>query len=219
MVQNHLQMDNCQENITAANRYSQNPRKITATQLNQLTGHLEKFGDLGGIVYCRNNKAYIGGNQRSTIFDGAQVNYIKTYPTPLPDKTVALGFIEWKGNQYFYREVEFTEQEFREACIAANNDGGDWDIEVFRMSWTKDELEQFGFNTSDFDDSVFQDDEELKITSSTFEPTASLEYLKFANYKIPLSEIELAGLNKKADDYYSIHGTLLGFAQTLIDHA
>lgn len=213
-VLNNMQMDNSQENISSANRFPSNPRKISASGLEQLATHLEKFGDLGGVVYCRNNKAYVGGNQRSTIFEGATITYIN--PPVLPPKTVAIGFIQWKGNLYLYREVEFTVAEFREACIAANNDGGEWDLEVFKAEWSKDELESFGFNTSDFDD-LFPEDDELNIANDSFQPTASLDYLKFGGYRIPISEVELAGLNQKADDYFSKHGTLLGFASTLVE--
>lgn len=201
--------------ISIQNKFEANPRKITASQRQQLSGHLQKFGDLGGVTYCRNNKAYVGGNQRSTIFNGASIVYVETFEAPTPDKTVAIGFIEWNGNKYLYREVEFTNEEFREACIAANNDGGEWDLKVFQTSWTKEELENFGFNTSEFEN-LFPDQEEMSIASETFEPTAGLEYLKFGGYKIPLTEIELAGLNTKADDYFTKHGTLLGFTSTLI---
>lgn len=208
-------MDKSQATINPDLKYKSNPRKITRSQQEQLKDHLQKYGDLGGVIFCRNNKAYVGGNQRSSIFQGAKIDYIQTYTEPQPDKTVALGLIEWNSNKYMYREVDFTEQEFREACIAANNDGGNWDLEVFKEAWTKEELEAFGFNTSEFDN-LFPDQEDLSIANGSFEPTTSIEYMKFSGYRIPLSDIELAGLNRKADDYFSLNGTLLGFAQTLV---
>lgn len=112
--------------------FKDNPRKITDKQPSRLESDLRKFGDLSGVVYCRNNKAYVGGNQRSKIFDGSQITLIKEYDEPLQDKTVAVGFIEWNGSRYLYREVEFSESEFREACIVANNDGGDWDFDLLK---------------------------------------------------------------------------------------
>jgi len=148
-----------------------------------------------------------------SIFEGASITYID--PPILPDKTVAMGFIQWNGNLYSYREVEFTGEEFREACIAANNDGGDWDERVFQALWTKEELESFGFNTSDFEN-LFPDPEELNLANGEFEPTTGIEYMKFGGYKIPLSETELVGLNTKADSYFSLNGTLLGFVQSLL---
>jgi len=203
------------ENVNKTLQFDSNPRKISGSQKEQLESHLLKFGDLGGVVYCRNNKAYVGGNQRSKIFDGASITYIDSFQTPQSDKTVAFGFIEWKGNKYLYREVEFTPEEFREACIAANNDGGEWDMEVLKLRWSKEELESFGFNTSDYEN-LFPDEEDLKLANGEFEPTTGIEYMKFGGYKIPLSDKELADLNTKADSYFSLNGTLLGFVQSLL---
>lgn len=59
--------------------FKDNPRKITDKQLSRLESDLRKFGDLSGVVYCRKNKAYVGGNQRSKIFDGSQITIIKEY--------------------------------------------------------------------------------------------------------------------------------------------
>jgi len=131
--------------------FKDNPRKITDRQLSRLECDLRKFGDLSGVVYCRNNKAYVGGNQRSKIFDGSQITLIKEYDEPLQDKTVAVGFIEWNGSRYLYREVEFSESEFREACVVANNDGGDWDFDLLQ-EWDMDELASWDFDTSFFNE-------------------------------------------------------------------
>lgn len=139
-------------------QFSSNPRKISERDKARLEEHLERLGDLGGVVFCRTHKAYVGGNQRSKIFDGATIHLIEQFDEPRKDKTVAFGFIEWKGNKYLYREVVFTDEEFREACIAANNDGGEWDLDVLASEWDQLELESFGFDTSVFDN-LFQDDE------------------------------------------------------------
>lgn len=131
--------------------FKDNPRVITDRQLSRLERDLHRFGDLSGVVYCRNNKAYVGGNQRSKIFDGSQITIIKEYDEPLHDKTVAIGFIEWNNIRYWYREVEFSESEFREACIVANNDGGDWDFDLLQ-EWDMDELASWDFDTSFFNE-------------------------------------------------------------------
>lgn len=131
--------------------FKDNPRKITDRQLSRLECDLRKFGDLSGVVYCRNNKAYVSGNQRSKIFDGSQITIIKEYDEPLHDKTVAIGFIEWNNIRYWYREVEFSESEFREACIVANNDGGDWDFDLLK-EWDINKLASWDFDTSFFEE-------------------------------------------------------------------
>lgn len=205
--------------VSKDNQFSDNPRKISNSQLEQLTSHLKKYGDLSGVIYCRNNKAFVGGNQRSKVFDGSKITIIEKYDKPLSDKTVAVGFIEWNGRKYFYREVEFTEDEFREACIAANNDGGKWDYGIFKEFWNKDELALFGFDMLELED-IFPTDleDELNISSDDFEPTSPLNYLKFSTYRIPLTYEELNLLTNKLNDYFEINGTIVGFAKHLVEN-
>ncbi len=211
-------MDDIQTTVSKDLQYKHNPRKITGSQIERLESDLQKFGDLSGVVYCQNNKAYVGGNQRSKIFDGSDITILERFKKPQADKTVAIGFIKWNGNKYLYREVKFTKEEFREACIVANNDGGTNDWDILSKEWDKFELSSYGLDISEFEH-LFPADEELKLANEGFEPTTSIDYLKFGGYKIPLSETELAALNQKANEYFSINGTLLGFAQTFLDHA
>jgi len=150
-------MDNSQKIINKDLQYEKNPRKISGSDQEQLEGHLLKFGDLGGVVYCRNHKSYVGGNQRSKIFDGAEIAIVEEYKKARKDKTIAIGFINWNGNKYSYREVLFSQEEFREACIAANNDGGIWDTIKLSSDWTKEELELFGFDMAVLGETIKND--------------------------------------------------------------
>lgn len=50
-------MDISQQNITSELQFADNPRKISASQREQLSMHLKKFGDLGGVV-CLIAKRY-----------------------------------------------------------------------------------------------------------------------------------------------------------------
>ncbi len=125
-------------------KFKDNPRRISARQKELLEAHLQELGDLSGVVYCRLNKAYVGGNQRSDVFNGAKVTLTEELPQADAQGTVAHGFIDWKGGKYAYREVEFTPEQFRKACIVANNDGGEWDMETL-ATWDADELEEWGF--------------------------------------------------------------------------
>ncbi|MFV0392415.1 MAG: hypothetical protein ACK5KP_11130 [Paludibacteraceae bacterium] len=205
--------------LSKENQFADNPRKISSSQLEQLTNHLKKYGDLSGVIYCRNNKAFVGGNQRSKVFNGSKITITENYNTPLSDKTVAIGFIEWTGRKYFYREVEFTKEEFREACIAANNDGGKWDNNVFKEFWSKEELSIFGFDMTELEN-IFPTDleDELNISSDDFEQTSALDYLKFSTYRIPLTDEELNLLNNELSNYFELNGTVVGFAKYLVEN-
>jgi len=138
------------ERIDKNLRFANNPRVISERQKELLAEHLDELGDLSGVVYCRNNKAYAGGNQRSVHFDGCKVVLYKEYHKPTKTGTVALGYIEKEGENYAYREVEWTEEQFRKACIVANNDGGEWDYSEI-ATWDQEALNTWGFEMPVFD--------------------------------------------------------------------
>lgn len=152
-------MDNAQTSINTKLQFKGNPRKITENGIFLLENHLDRFGDLSGVVYCRNNKSYVGGNQRSKIFDGAKVVIVEEFDNPTTDGTVAFGFIVWRDRKFFYREVVFSESDFREACIAANKDGGEFDFEVLK-EWKDDFMSQWDWDNDFFNQEPdFIDDE------------------------------------------------------------
>lgn len=155
-----------ENSIDKSKQYNLNPRSITDKELNRLEAHLMKFGDLGGVVFCRNNNAYVGGNQRSKIFDGASIEIEKYFDTPQEDKTVAIGFITWNNRKYLYREVFFSEAEFKEACIVANSDGGTWDLDILRDNWLVEDLQEWGLKV-DFELEEFKDEIEEKVNPYT----------------------------------------------------
>lgn len=133
------------EKISKELRFKDNPRVISPAQLERLAEHLDELGDLSGVVYCRRNKAYAGGNQRSLHFDGCNIVLTETYKKPTKTGTVALGYIEKDGERYAYREVDWTEEQFKKACIVANNDGGDWDWSALD-GWDQGLLQDWGFD-------------------------------------------------------------------------
>jgi len=139
------------ETISNQHKFAGNPRKMSAKEKTQLKKHLETLGDLSGVIFDVNSKSFVGGNQRSDIFDGAPIEITERFDEPTKNKTVAHGFILYNGEKFAYREVAFTESEFREACIVANNDGGEFDLEIL-SGWDEIELEDWGFDVSVFED-------------------------------------------------------------------
>lgn len=164
-----------EKKINKSKQYHFNPRKITDAELDRLQDHLLKFGDLSGVVYCQNNKAYVGGNQRSKVFDGAKIKIVKKFDKPQADKTIAIGFILWNEREYLYREVLFTEEEFKEACIIANSDGGEWDEDILKEHWDPQKLQDWGLDlniiTDEFKQVITQENSYTKkIESPIYEP-------------------------------------------------
>ena len=146
--------------ITTENKYENNPRKITDKEKALLKEHLEEFGDLSGVVYCINNKAYVGGNQRSTVFDGSTIEIAERFNKPTNNKTTAHGFIIYNGEKYTYREVSFTKKEFKKACVVANSDGGSFDWEILDQHWEAQDLADWGVKVD------FEIEEETETESS-----------------------------------------------------
>ena len=130
-------------------KFKGNPRQITDKQFKLLKEHIQELGDLSGVIYCHNNKAYVGGNQRSEIFNEAKIEIIERFKTPTKNKTVAHGFILFNGEKFAYREVMFTKEEFDKACIVANNDGGEWDWDMIANEFDEDLLKDWGMDIPD----------------------------------------------------------------------
>jgi hypothetical protein len=156
--------------LDKSNKYADNPRQITEKQFKLLDEHLNEFGDLGGVVYCVKNKAFVGGNMRSEIMNGAEIEIIEKFNKPTKNKTTAHGFIKFNGEKFSYREVSFTKSEFKKACVVANNDGGsfDWDV-LSNGVWQDEDLIGWGLDVPGFDEADSETKlEEKEITSVSF---------------------------------------------------
>lgn len=131
--------------------YSRNPRKITDIAFAQLSQDLEALGDLGGLVHDLNSDEWVGGNQRTRVF-GADIKpiIVERFDPPTRTGTVALGYVEWRGERYAYRAVRWTPEKCAAANVKANLDGGTWDFTVFTEKWLHElqtgELEAMGIN-------------------------------------------------------------------------
>lgn len=124
--------------------FEHNPRKISNQERRELERSLKKLGDLSGVVFCRKHQAFVGGNQRGDIMDGCEIEYVETLETPNEQRTVARGFITFQGEKFAYREVEFSDEEFDEACIGANARGGNWDFQKLADKWASKPIKKYG---------------------------------------------------------------------------
>lgn len=105
-----------------------NPRTITDRQLADLKAAMETFGDLSGLVVNRRTGNTVGGHQRDKHFAGAEPVLEHEYEAPNAQGTVAVGFVEWAGERWAYREVDWDEDTEKAANIAANRHGGEWNL-------------------------------------------------------------------------------------------
>lgn len=157
--------------INTIKKYHKNPRKITEKMFNTLGESLKEYGDLSGIVVNVRTGEVIGGNQRTQFFktDFENVASItKTeLPTPTVQGTVAYGYVEYKGEKYNYREVNWDDKKSELANILANKVGGFWDNDILANEFDIEDLKLAGFE--DFELGMFN--EEIEVDQSDLTQT------------------------------------------------
>jgi hypothetical protein len=107
----------------------ENPRAAwTPDQLVAFRESLERFGDLGGIVFNRTSGHLVGGHKRVEVFRTAAVARVETIAQPRdPQGTVAHGVVFVDGTRFSYREVEWPPEIELAANLAANRWAAEWD--------------------------------------------------------------------------------------------
>ncbi len=134
--------------INELNKYYKNPRKITDKQKELLKRDLKELGDLSGIVHDLNSNEIIGGNQRSIIFQNAEIQITEEFNKPTKTGTVAFGYIIFNKEKYNYRQVKWTKKQCEKANIVANKAGGDWDFDLLN-EFDFDDLVDWGFEENE----------------------------------------------------------------------
>jgi DNA modification methylase len=130
-----------------------NPRVITDKQKSMLKKSLNEFGDLSGIVYNRRTKKLIGGHQRKTQLPNESIiTYTRQLNTPTKTGTVAEGFIAIGEERFVYREVDVDETREKAMNLAANKQGGDFDMPMVTEWLTELKELDFDLELTGFDD-------------------------------------------------------------------
>ena len=142
-------------NINELNKYHKNPRKITSKQHDFLEQTMQEFGDLSGVVFNKTTGEVVGGNQRTSIFKkyADKVKIEKTEQPKDAQGTIAIGYIDFNGSKFSYREVEWDTEKEARANIIANKAGGFWDNDVLANEFDEDLLLSAGFE--DFELGIF----------------------------------------------------------------
>lgn len=105
-----------------------NPRQITDEKLEMLKKSLEEFGDLSGFVWNRRTGNLVGGHQRQKVMpENSKIKIEKEFESPTPIGTCAMGSVEYLGEEYAYREVDWPIEKEMAANVAANQHGGEFD--------------------------------------------------------------------------------------------
>lgn len=105
-----------------------NPRTISPERLAMLRRSLEEFGDLGQIVLNRRTGKLVGGHQRLKVLPpDASITIEREHKRPTRNGTVSEGRIELEGESFRLRVVDWSARKEKQAMVAANQHGGEWD--------------------------------------------------------------------------------------------
>lgn len=140
-----------------------NPRTITLEKKKMLKASMEAFGDLGGVVFNIRSQQLAGGHQRVVTMeehDAALITITQRYDVPTKTGTIAEGYIEYLGERYSYRAVDWDENTEKAANLAANKGAGNWHDELLGQ-WMRD-LDKSNFN---LDLTMFDIDERVNLVS------------------------------------------------------
>lgn len=129
-----------------------NPRKIAKQDKKELKKSLDEFGDLSCVIFNRRTKKLVGGHQRIDLTpDNAKI-VKKNLDAPTKSGTVAEGYIEFDGERFKYREVDWPQEREEVAMVAANKHGGQWDKEILKLNFANFknvDLELTGFDAAE----------------------------------------------------------------------
>ncbi len=133
--------------VNELNPNPENPRTITEMQLANLKKSFERFGNLSGVVFNRRFSRLAGGHQTiKTLPPEAEITILRTFEIPTNTGTVAEGFITTGIDRIPYREVDWDLDNEKAANLAANQHGGEFDMNKVN-NWLL-ELSDNGFDLS-----------------------------------------------------------------------
>ena len=134
--------------------YHKNPRTRDPEDRKALESNMRELGDLGGIIIDVNSGELIGGNFRSEIMDlkAEDVSITDKYEEPTETGTIAWGYVEFEGDRFQVSLVDWTPEQCERANITANSMGGDWDKDILKAEWDRDQIEEWGVPTENWNE-------------------------------------------------------------------
>jgi hypothetical protein len=98
----------------------------------------------------------VAGHQRLKHLGEAEIQIAKTYSPPTAIGTVAEGWVNYNGERFTFRQVDWAEDKANKAMLAANNMAGTWERDLL-----SDLIEQIAPEEIDLTGFVGQDLAEL----------------------------------------------------------
>ena len=144
-----------------------NPRKISDKKLEMLKASFEEFGPLHGIVLNLANGKLVAGHQHQKAIEQGEI--VRQECEQTKAGTVEIGHVLFNGERFPYRAVMWAEDRHEMALIAANKQGGSWDLPMLkdalqRLDEMNMDMELTGFEDAEREDLMAPKDEKQKDT-------------------------------------------------------
>jgi hypothetical protein len=100
----------------------------------------------------------VGGHQRKSIIpEDARIFVEKRHTKPTGAGTVAEGYVEYLGERWPYREVDWNDEREKAANIAANKGAGEWDLTKLQEFVVELDEKNFDLDLTMFDSDELKD--------------------------------------------------------------
>jgi len=147
--------------------HERNPRKISDKRLAMLKASFEEFGPLHGIVFNLANEKLVAGHQHQKAIEHGEI--VKQDVEQTKTGTVEIGHVLFNGERFPYRGVMWDEARHEAALIAANKQGGSWDLpkltnSLLRLDELNIDMDLTGFDDTERENLLAPKDEKTKDT-------------------------------------------------------
>lgn len=108
----------------------------------------------------------------------AGIEIVERYDPPTKQGTVAIGFINWRGEKYAYRQVRWSKDVANRVILLANQHAGTWDAAAIMTGFSTEEIQQSGLTDyfasnegyKEFADEISGVTSKKKATKKEYEP-------------------------------------------------
>jgi hypothetical protein len=111
----------------------------------------------------------------------------------------------------------WTDEQKNEFVIKDNVSSGEFDYDKLANAWHAYQLEEWGLDVWQFSEEVSETELEAEDFNTEKTSTTNLQYLKFSNYSIPITQNEIDGLSKIVNIYIDENSIPNGFVLKIIE--
>lgn len=214
--------------LSTIKSHADNPRVIKDSDYQSLKKSIILFPEMQAAraIVVNSSNQIIGGNQRRRAFQdilGMSLDEISavigTSTTPIEPERVTF-LIEFWDNFKTEKTVEvikvdWSEQKQKEFMIKDNVSNGEWNYDVLANDWDSLELNDWGVGVWEQAEPENELDEDQRISADGEQNATNINYLYWAQNKVPITDEERDTLDKLLKNYIDKYKINYGFVLKL----